>query len=187
MAGLPSHVSSLLSNPSVSFLRRAAQHQLGRIANADVAYAFRATIEEAGKRIESDALDAAVTAIDGFAYMMQLVGFRAWNVADKSDTITLNHVQEGVELANSDFVSGVVKKTCDELSDGDLAFLTAMLPDGNAPSIISSIAERMGKDSSYARVCRKRLEGQGVIVALRRGYVSFLMPYLRDYLENKLW
>ena len=41
MAGLPGNVSALLSDKSVSFLRRAAQHQRGRIEDADITDAFR--------------------------------------------------------------------------------------------------------------------------------------------------
>ena len=62
MAGLPVNVSALLSDKSVSFLRRAAQHQLGRIEDADIIDAFRETIEEAGKSIGDDALSLAAEA-----------------------------------------------------------------------------------------------------------------------------
>ena len=184
MAGLPINVSTLLSNRSVSFLRRAAQHPLGRIDDYDVREAFRVTIADAGKRIDEDALDLAVAATDGFAYMMQLVGFRTWNVSGSEALIVRSHVERGSELAVQTFVNGVVKKTCQELSDGDLAFLEAMLPDGEEPSKMADIAERMGKSASYARVYRSRLLEQGVIDAPRRGYVEFSLPLLRDYLTD---
>ena len=184
MAGLPINVSTLLSNRSVSFLRRAAQHPLGRIDDYDVREAFRITIADAGKHIDEDALDVAVAATDGFAYMMQLVGFRTWNVAGSEDVIVRDHVERGSELAVQTFINGVVKKTCQELSDGDLAFLEAMLPDGEGPSKMADIAERMGKSTSYARVYRSRLLEQGIIAAPRRGYVEFSLPLLRDYLTG---
>lgn len=184
MAGLPANISSLLSDKSVSFLRRAAQHPLARIPDHEVRDAFRMTIEESGKTIDSDALDVAAAAIDGFAYMMQLVGFRTWAAAKSETNITVAHAQQGAELAAQDFANGVVRKTCQELSDGDISFLEAMLPDGDAPSSMSDIAARMGKSTNYARVYRTRLVEQGVIAVLRRGYVTFDMPYLRDYLSS---
>ena len=185
MAGLPANISMLLSDKSVSFLRRAAQHQLSRIPDHDVCDAFRLTVEESGKSIEDAALGKAARAINGFAYMMQLVGFRTWTVSDTATTITSAHVERGAELAAQDFINGIVKKTCQELSDGDIAFLEAMLPDGKEPSAMADVAQRMGKTTNYARVYRTRLLEQGVISMPRRGYVAFDMPLLREFLEGE--
>ena len=163
----------------------AAQHQLGRIEDADITDAFRETIEEAGKSIGDDALSLAAEATGGFAYMMQLVGFRTWIEAEDSSVIEVTHVERGAELARRDFVNGIIKKTLQDLSDGDIAFLEAMLPDKGHPSLMNDIAERMGKTPNYARVYRTRLVEQGLISAPRRGFVEFEMPLLREYLmEN---
>ena len=185
MAGLPINVSALLSDKSVSFLRRATQHTLGRIEDDDISQAFRETVEESGKTISSDALALAVQAIGGFAYMMQLVGFRTWEQAGDSTKITATHVQGAAELAKRDFVNGVVKKSLQELSDGDIAFLEAMLPDNGAPSSMTDIAQRMGKSANYARVYRSRLAEQGIIAIPRRNVVEFDLPLLREYLMEE--
>lgn len=185
MAGLPANISTLLSDRSVSFLRRAAQHAIGRIEDDAVRTAFKETVREAGKDIEDDALTTAVKATDGFAYMMQLVGFRTWAVSGTHAVITSNHVKEGAKLAVRDFTNGVIKRTCQELSDGDIAFLEAMLPDHGKASSVADIARRMGKSANYARVYRTRLVKQGVISVPRRGFVEFCMPFLREYLEQE--
>ena len=182
MAGLPANVSTLLSDKSASFLRRAAQHQLGRIDDYDVRIAFRETVEDAGKTIEDTALDRAVAATDGFAYMMQLVGFRTWAASGERACIVDEDASQGAARAREDFISGVVRKTCQDLSEGDLAFLEAMLPDGDEPSSMTDIAQRMGKTTNYARVYRSRLVEQGLITPAGRGYVRFDMPLIRDYL-----
>lgn len=185
MAGLPANVSALLSDRTVSFLRRAAQHQIGRIDDHDVRDALRETIRSSGKEVDEQALDTLVKATDGFAYMMQLVGFRTWAAAEAEPVIRRRHAERGRELATQDFLNGVVKKTCQELSDGDIAFLEAMLPDGDKPSKISDVAERMGKTPGYARVYRTRLVEQGIISVPSRGRVAFDMPLLRDYLMEE--
>ena len=84
MAGLPYKVSALLRNDSVSFLRRSQYHQLGRITDVEIANAFRKTIEAGGRSITPEALEDAVKAVDGFPYMMQLVGYRTWDVSENS-------------------------------------------------------------------------------------------------------
>lgn len=185
MAGLPVNVSALLSDKSVSFLRRASQHNLGRIEDDDIRIAFRETVEESGKNISDEALSLAVDLTGGFAYMMQLVGFRTWAEAADCPLIELPHVERASKLARQDFVNGVVKKALQELSDGDIAFLEAMLPDEGKPSMMSDIAERLGKTTNYARVYRTRLTEQGVISATRRNTVEFDMPLLREYLTEE--
>ena len=99
--------------------------------------------------------------------------------------IEVAHVERGAELARRDFINGIIKKTLQDLSDGDIAFLEAMLPDDGHPSLMNDVAERMGKTPNYARVYRTRLVEQGLISAPRRGFIEFEMPLLREYLmEN---
>lgn len=185
MAGLPVNVSALLSDKSVSFLRRAAQHQLGRIEDADITDAFRETIEEAGKSIGDDALSLAAEATGRVCLYDATCRIPYVVEAEDSSVIEVTHVERGAEVARRDFVNGIIKKTLQDLSDGDIAFLEAMLPDKGRPSLMNDIAERMGKTPNYARVYRTRLVEQGLISAPRRGFVEFEMPLLREYLmEN---
>lgn len=183
MAGLPSHVSALVSNEAVSFFRRAKKHRLGRISDTEVAAALRKTIEDQGRSIEEEALRLAVSAINGFPYMMQLVGFQLWDEAT-GDTITGRNARDAVELARSDFEDSVLDATYRELSNGDLDFLLAMLADERESSI-ADIATRLDKSPSHARVYKGRLLEQGVIEEERRGHVKFALPYMREYLAER--
>lgn len=185
MAGLPSEVSALLNDRSVSFLRRASQYELGRVEDYEIEDAFRKTTEESGKTITEEALQKAVQAIDGFPYMMQLVGYRAWQQAEEKKTIDMPAVKKGIAFANKDFENRVLKATVQALSDGDRNFLYAMLPDDGV-SKISEIEKRIGQSSGYASRYRARLITQGVIEASGRGYVSFALPGLREYLASNL-
>lgn len=185
MAGLPSQVSTLVSNESVSFLRRAKTRRLGRIANAEIGVTLRKTIETFGKKIDSKALERAVDSIDGFPYMMQLVGFRLWEESGEDECISTAHAEVAVRGAESDFRESVLEATYRELSDGDLDFLEAMLADGHV-SAISDIASRLGRSASHARVYKGRLIEQGIIAEERRGHVAFDLPHFREFLEEKL-
>ncbi len=66
MAGLPHRAAELVNDMSVSFLRRARMHRLGRLSDADVESTLRKTVLEAGGSIEDDALLACVGAAGGF-------------------------------------------------------------------------------------------------------------------------
>ena len=185
MAGLPAHVSALVSDESISFLRRAKVRQLGRIPDSEIAAALRKTIETYGRRIDDAALDLAVKSIEGFPFLMQLVGFRLWAENPEEDIITKSDALTAIPLAQEDFENSVLNATYRELSNGDLDFLGAMLEDDSSSSI-SDIAERMGKTSSYVRVYKKRLVEQGIITEERRGHVRFELPHFKDYLRERL-
>lgn len=185
MAGLPYKISALLRDDSVSFLRRSQQHQLGRIPDFEIADALVMTIEDAGKAIEDKALEKAVRSIDGFPFMMQLVGYRIWNAAGDADIISEANVDAGSKLARLEMRDRILETTYRELSEGDLRFLVAMLEDPSE-SRVSEIAKRMGVSSSYASQYKRRLLDQGVIGERGRGVVAFDIPAFREFLREKL-
>lgn len=182
MAGLPYKVSSLLRDDSISFLRRAQCHQLGRIEDYEIDRALVKTVQQGGREISANARDRAVEAIDGFPYMMQLVGYRMWEVNPQSELITVSDVEEGARLARREVEDRILATTYYELSDGDLRFLEAMLAD-KSNSRVKDVAARMGVASNYASQYKKRLLESGVIGERGRGVVGFDIPGFREYLE----
>lgn len=183
MAGLPMEVTDLVEDRRVTFLRRARQRYLGLIEEREVRQAFARTVESAGKRIESDALDVAVAATDGFAYMMQLVGYFTWSESGEEEIIRRDHAERGVRLARGDFRRGVLDATYNEMSGQDRAFARAMLADARGSRLVD-IAKRMGKSSGYASTYKRRLLKQGVIGERPGGLVDFDLPFMREYLEE---
>lgn len=185
MAGLPHRVSQLLTNKSTSFLRRSAQRQLTPISSEEVASAFQETVKEAGKDIPPAALKEAVQAIDGFPYMMQLVGYRSWQASNLDDVIDSAAIETGVQKAEDDLRERVLKATLDDLSKGDLEFLQAMLEDedGSRPD---DVAERLGRNAAHVAMYRKRLLEQGVIIDLGKTRFKLALPGLQEYLPGYL-
>lgn len=185
MAGLPHQVSMLLRNQSVSFLRRSVQHHLGNISDKEIAAALKETIEGGGRRVSAESLQKMVDAIGGFPFLMQLVGFRSWDIRPEAEEITAQDAARGIELARSDMEQRVLAPTYYELSEGDKAFLASMLVD-EGESRIADVAERMGVKSNYASQYRARLIEQGIIGERGRGRVGFELPYFKEYLEENL-
>lgn len=184
MAGLPYHVHQLLNDESVSFLCRSMHYQLGRIDDSDVRDAFKRTVQNAGRTITADALDECTRAAQGFAYMIQLVGYRSWRMSD-GETISLEDARRGIRAANADMEEHIYRSTYRDLSDGDLAFLEAMLDDP-VESRLADVAKRMGVKSNYASKYKSRLLAQGVIGERGRSSVfAFEMPGFREFLERQ--
>jgi len=185
MAGLPSKVSDLLRDDSISFLRRAFRHKLDPVGKEEVGFALRKTIEEAGRSIEGLALDAAVAGTKGFPFMIQLVGYHTWRQNPDIRMVGGDDVEKGLALAQSDLERMIYDVTYRDLSDRDISFLTAMLDDGGH-SLIADVAARMGVTPGYAGVYRRRLIEQGIISGAGHGKVAFEMPMWREYLSRRI-
>ena len=181
MAGLPHHISQLVDDDAVSFLRRASRITLGRIEDFEIRDALRRTVEEGGKRIDDDAVDLCVAAIDGFPYMMQLVGFRTWDASGREETISGEHAERGVDAASHDMLQQILVPTWASLSAGDKAFCLA-LADGN--STAREIARELSKKPNYVSKYKQRLLEQGVIEQDPYERLHFCLPGFEDFVRN---
>ena len=183
MAGLPSSVAQLVSDESVSFLRRARQRHLGRVSDAETEIAFRRTVTDGGASIGDEAVAAAVAAIEGYPYMLQLVGYWTWERAD-SPEINCNDVACGVKLALQELRDGVLSATYRELSKGDVRFLEAMLDDAGASSL-ADVSARMGVKSNYASKYKERLLTAGILGEAGKGSYTIDLPGFKDYVRER--
>ena len=181
MAGLPGKTLQMFQDKDISFVRRAFQHKLDPIPITDVKTAIRKTIESSGRKIDNDALEAAAAYTKGFPFLIQLVGYHTWHQSPENKIITFADVDSGIESSEEYMERMILDITVSELSEKDLAFLIAMLPDA-AESKMRDITERMGINTNLAGQYRLRLIKQGVIEEYGRGRVQFAMPLIKDYL-----
>lgn len=180
-AGLPRAVDDLLSDDVLTFLRRADRHHLGPVEPADAREAIERPLIDAGRGIDRDALVAAAEATGGYPFLIQLVGWNLWITTD-AGTFTAEHVARAVERAKGSLGSKVYEAALRDLSAMDRAFLYAMTADGERPSRVGDIAERLGKSANYVSQYRLRLLGSDLIHDAGHGQVTFAMPFFRDYL-----
>lgn len=184
MAGLPHNASLLLQDKSVSFLRRAEPVKLGRIPDFEIDKALRDTFAKSTRRVSERITAEAVQAIDGFPFMLQLVGFRIWEEGAGSGLIDDECAREGIRLAKDDMKSRILLQSYRGLSRMDRRFLQAMAEDGGDSSL-ADIAERLGKSSSYVAQYKNRLLEQGVIGLRGPGEVGFELPAMREFLREQ--
>jgi hypothetical protein len=180
LAGLPGNVIQMLSNDSISFLRRAFRRELGPVGMPDVRSVLRKTIALAGRSIETKALEYAAEQTDGLPFLIQLIGYHVFNQSS-AKTIDMADVTAGVKDAQEDAENMVLDATLADLTPTELRFLRSMLPD-KGPSRIADITKRMGTSPSQASHYKRRLLKQGVISEAGRGQVEFAMPMLKNLL-----
>lgn len=186
MAGLPGNVSSMLRNEKISYLRRSFQHRLDPIEENEVKLALRKTIEDAGRKIKSDALGYAAKNTKGFPFMIQLVGYHMWRQRPERTVISMDDAKDGVEFAANDMKRMIFETTLHDLSKKDREFLFALAQIGKE-SETAEVADVMGKTVNYASQYRKRLLEQGVIGERMFGKIDFDIPLLREYILQGEW
>lgn len=181
-AGLSSFLDRFLAQPGTTFLRRAERHTLADVRLVDARHALEATITDAGRRIDADALDHAAAATRGYPFMIQLVGYEAWRRAPNRVEITLPDVRAAIGQARSALGERVHAPALAPLSPVERAYLSAMAADGDTPSRTSDIAKRLGVGADYQQQYRARLLRSGIIEPAGRGLVRYTIPALGDYL-----
>ncbi len=185
MAGLPYGISSLLSGKSTSFLRRAARYELQALSDYEVEEALVKTMSDGGKSFESDALKAAVEAIKGFPFMLQLVGYRAWRMAGASNIVDETSVNAATSVARKELEQRVYEAVWFELSESDKSFLLAMTGDSGTTRQ-ADLSDRLGKPSGHVSRYKKRMLQQGVIQERSRGVLEFCLPGFREYFIERI-
>lgn len=185
MAGLPQSVESLLDASGITFLRRALHRPLGAVSRADVQEGLTVPVSEAGLDWAPEALEAAVASTRGYPYMLQLVGFHSFRIAEAGGGAVIDReaVQQAVERAVRDVSSLVHRPTISSLTAVEVAFLQAMAVD-DGPSATADIAERMGRTPVYVAQYRRRLLDKHIITAPAHGLVTLAMPGMREHLRE---
>lgn len=182
-AGLPTSINELVNDDVSTFLRRAARAELAPLEPHEVKDALRGPIEAAGRTITDEALDAAVEATQGWPYLTQLVGGRAWELAGQDRTIEASHVLAARESAQDALASRVIEPTIAGMSRREREYLVAVARiDG--PAETGEIAARMEISPTNAGNYRARLLATGVLESPFYGHVQLSLPGLKEYLRE---
>lgn len=172
-----------LADVNMTFLQRCARARLDALDPADARRAIVQPIRDAGSEIGDGALSEAVAAALGYPYMIQLIGFHAWNTREcPAAPISLTDVRAATVEANEAMIDQVANPIWNRLSPMDRRFLVAMLDD-DEDSSLSDVAERLGRDLQYARVYRRRLVSAGAIRNMDGARVGYLHQALRKRAE----
>lgn len=172
-----------LADANMTFLQRCARARLDALASADVRRAIIQPIRDAGGEIDVGALTEAVDASLGYPYMIQLIGFHAWNMRERpAASISVADVRAAIIEANDTMIDQVANPIWNRLSPMDRRFLVTMLEDDEASSL-SDVAERLGRDLQYARAYRRRLVSAGAIHNRDGARVAYRHQALRKRAE----
>ena len=183
-AGLPILEDTLLTDTSVTFLQRCALYEIGFLDHAAAWSALAEPVRQHGGQMAPEAVEHAVAAAQGFPFMIQLVGFHAWEASSvPTVAVTLQDVVAGAETARHKVGQLVIAPMWRDLSEGSRRFLAAMALDGG-PSRTSAIAARLGVSSGYVSVYGRRLMRSGMVAAAGHGRLDFALGATRQWIRG---
>lgn len=189
-AGLTFGVEELLEHEGTTFLRRAQRLDLGLLDDATVAETLHSTATAAGRGFSERALKEATALVQGYPYLLQLVGALAWTraVLDGADAIEERHVSSIAREVPAHMGNQVHKIALKNVPDAQRAFLNAMAElesEHGADIPTGAIAAHLGKTPNAISMARKLLLERDLIASRRYGTVRFLLPYLGEYLRGQ--
>ena len=183
-AGLPVLEDTLLADTSVTFLQRCTRHEIGFLEPTEAWSALAEPVRERGGRMPAEAVEHAVAASQGYPFLVQLVGFHAWQAApDPTTAVTLQDVLDGADTARRQVGQLVIAPMWRDLAEGSRRFLAAMAMD-DGPSQTSAIAARLGVGSAHVGTYRHRLMRSGIVASAGHGRLDFVLSATRQWIRG---
>lgn len=182
LAGLPENVSDLINHEVMTFLLRANRISLSRLGDYAVMNSYRHIFTDGGRKLDEDTLLHMTALVHGYAYAFQLLGHLLWENSSRGDPINLDLL----ETIGRDFrdllYQNVYFILYRRLTEVEQSYLRIMSDEKDRLVPSAYINKKLGKGSSYCNVYRSRLLERQIIEAPKFGYVSFSLPFFRDFL-----
>ena len=186
-AGITTGVLDFLNDASLTFLRRAKAEELAPIPLEEVCEAYAKSFAATDMSISGDVLKEAAQATSGYAFLVQLVGYQIWRKCrrhvDSSPTVTMNDVRKGAMEADREFCDMVILPALSGVSKRGIEYLIEMAKVDGAIST-AAIAQCLGVKPSALSSTRRTLISKQIIEPTARGYVTFSIPRMREYVRE---
>ncbi len=119
----------------------------------------------------------------GSLFMLQLVGYRVWRMAESSSVIDISSVDAAANIARKELEQRIYDAVWFELSEADKSFLQAMTEDSEITRQ-ADLPSRLNKPSGHVSKYKKRMLQQGVIRERSRACLNFASRIQRDFDER---
>lgn len=183
-AGLPAAVSDLLNEGVATFLRRADRIDLHAASIDEVEASYRHTFASLDHPLDIALIRRAAESTGGYPFLIQLVGYHVWQLAEASDaSLTADGVEMALASAHQRNARMVIDAALSTASPKDLDFLRAMAKDDGASST-ADIGQRLGDKKNTVSNYRARLIDAGLAQPAGRGLIDFAIPGLREHLRQ---
>lgn len=183
-AGLPS-LPTVLAEATTYAERLYQYHRLGPLEDDAARAALVVPAENHSVAWATDALDAVLTAANGYPFFLQEYGKHIWDYAVKSP-IDAEDVTTGGAEARRQLDSGIYQARWERATPGEQRLLSVVAASGEGARVPSAdIAKGLGRPRSAISVARNNLLAKGILYAPDRGVVAFTVPGMADYIQRQ--
>lgn len=178
--GLPT--TPQLVTRAVTYGERMAFHAIDNLDEAATAHALAQPAADAGRPFDADALDRLVAVTEGYPFFVQLYGDYTWQQSIGASTISIRHVDAGIEIAQNDSHRGIYLARWSKLPAAQQRYLAAMARlSTTEPVRTGDIAAALGKPIQSLSDTRNELLEAGILTAPRQGHVASSLPGFLTY------
>jgi hypothetical protein len=167
----------------VTYLERARWRDLGPLGHDDTIEALVTAAAAAGRPMVADAAELLAEASAGYPYAVQLYGAHAWDHAEGSPFIQLEHAQAAHGPAFEELESGLFRTRWQQASPRQRDYLTAVaaLRSEGHRATGRAVAERLGRSTQQLSKTRSELLRKGTLIAADRA-LKFPVPGLAEFI-----
>ncbi|MDR3190622.1 MAG: ATP-binding protein [Lactobacillaceae bacterium] len=185
MAGLPENVDGLVNGKHTSFLRRSKIRRLGALNPDNFAKTYVKLFAETNIAISSANASLLANYSYGYPYAIQWLGSEVWKRAKVSGRVTQNMV-EGANFDLKAVMYEIIKDSVFRNSELDTHFLSIMAQSPEYPIDVGYIVEQLDRKAQQIQTYKQRLLNKGLIRNAGHGRLAFMMPYMKEYLNNPI-
>jgi hypothetical protein len=182
-AGLPS-LPAVLSRARSYAERLFDYREVGALDARSASEALVVPVRRTGADFDADALELLVGAARGYPYFLQTYGQAAWELAI-GRIITSEDATEAIERGNSSLDMGFFPARWDRTTRAEREYLSAVAVDGESISSTNEVASRLGVAPNRMSTVRQSLIEKGVLYSPERGYVSFTVPAMDEFVRRR--
>jgi hypothetical protein len=184
-AGLPS-LPAVLAD-ATSYAERLYDYRtIGLLDDQATREALVLPLKPLGVAWDPAALNLVVKVSKGYPYLVQTCGKHVWDALTDQLSVTTAIAQTGILHAQREVDEGLYRSRWERATPRQRQLLVAMAEDGEGPSSISVLAERVGKKrTSNLSVPRRDLISGGHVYAPERGYLAFTVPGMADFINRE--
>lgn len=184
MTGLPSRISEVQYDNTLTFLLRSNRVYLSPLDKKTIANSYEKAFTKGKREIDFMVLDEMSRAVKGYAYAFQTIGYYAWRFSRELLQLNEEVLKQTIRAAKKDLFRNAYERMYMDLSKNDRDFIEAIIKAGTDRVTTKQLQDILNKPINYISVYRARLLDDQLITSPQRGVVQLALPFFAEFVEK---
>lgn len=184
MTGLPSRISEVQYDNTLTFLLRSNRVYLSPLDKKTIANSYEKAFTKGKREIDFMVLDEMSRAVKGYAYAFQTIGYYAWRFSRELLQLNEEVLKQTIRAAKKDLFRNAYERMYMDLSKNDRDFIEAIIKAGTDRVTTKQLQDILNKPINYISVYRAKLLDDQLITSPQRGVVQLALPFFAEFVEK---